>query len=91
MTGGTYDILAEEGSTLNLQFEYQDENGSPVDISSSRYKIEFMAKKTSIKTDDFMFSIRSDNVETEGTFCFQIHMVHLVQLPKLEEQLVRFI
>jgi hypothetical protein len=67
MTGGTYDILAEEGSTLTLNFEYQDETGSAVDITSSSYIIEFIVKRTSIKTDNFMFIMRSNGNDEEGS------------------------
>ena len=70
MTGGTYDILAEEGSTLTLNFEYQDENGNAVNITDSSNIIEFVVKKTSIKTDQFMFTMRSDGNDVEGTLEF---------------------
>lgn len=70
MTGGSYDIISEEGSTLSLQFEYQDENGNPVNISSSSNIIEFIVKKTSTKTDTFIFKVRSDGNDVEGSFDF---------------------
>lgn len=70
MTGGTYDIIAEEASTLSLQFEYQDENSSPVNITSSSNVIEFTVKRTSTKTDTFMFKVRSDGNDVEGVFEF---------------------
>lgn len=70
MTGGTYDILAEEGSTLTLNFEYQDENGNAVNITSSQNVIEFIVKKTSIKTDSFMFIMRSNGNDEEGSILF---------------------
>jgi len=67
MIGGTYDILAEEGSTLEIQFEYLDENEAAVNITSASNIIEFLLKKTSIKTDLFLFMIDSDGNQTEGT------------------------
>ena len=70
MTGGIYDILGEQGATLTLQFEYQDESGNAVNITSNTNVIEFLLKKTSIKTDDFMFLIRSDGVEEEGSISY---------------------
>jgi hypothetical protein len=70
MIGGTYDIIAEEGSTLVLNFEYQDENSNAVNITSSSYVIEFLVKRTSIKTDTFMFKMRSDGNDEEGTVVF---------------------
>lgn len=70
MTGGIYNILAEEGSTLTLNFEYQDETGTAVDITSSSYVIEFIVKRTSIKTDNFMFIMRSNGDDEEGTVAY---------------------
>jgi hypothetical protein len=70
MTGGVYDIIAEEAATLILQFEYQDETGSAVNITSSSNIIEFLVKKTSTQTDSFMFKMRSDGNDEEGTVSF---------------------
>jgi len=70
MTGGVYDIIAEEAATLILQFEYQDETGSAVNITSSSNIIEFLVKKTSTQTDSFMFKMRSDGNDKEGTVPF---------------------
>lgn len=70
MTGGTYDILAEEGSTLELQFEYLDESSSPVNITSSSYVIDFLLKKTSTNTDIFLFGIDSTGEQIEGTLLY---------------------
>ena len=67
MTGGTYDILAEEGATLELQFDYLDENEAAVNITSSSNVIEFLLKKTSTKTTTFLFMIDSSGNQTEGT------------------------
>ena len=53
MIGGNYDINSQEGSTLELEFEYLDVNSNLINISSSL--ISFIVKKTSIKTDEFMF------------------------------------
>lgn len=70
MIAGSYDILGEEGSTLTLQFEYQDENGNPVNITSTSNVIEFLVKRTSTKTDSFMFKILSNANDVEGTLQF---------------------
>jgi len=70
MRGGTYDILAEEGSTLEIQFEYLDENSSPVNITSNSYIIDFLLKKTSTNTDIFLFGIDSTGEQTEGTMLY---------------------
>jgi hypothetical protein len=67
MIGGTYDILAEEGATLEIQFEYLDENESAVNITSASNVIEFLLKKTSTKTTTFLFMIDSTGTQTEGT------------------------
>lgn len=70
MRGGTYDILAEEGSTLEIQFEYLDENSSAVNITSDSYIINFLLKKTSTNTDIFLFGIDSTGEQTEGTMLY---------------------
>jgi len=67
MIGGTYDILAEEGATLEIQFEYLDESEAAVNITSSSNVIEFMLKKTSTKTSTFLFMFDSAGNQTEGT------------------------
>jgi len=63
MTTGNFDINAEEGSTLELQFEYTDSEYIPVSVSSSN--IRLIVKKSSIKTNDFMFQIDSNGSITE--------------------------
>jgi hypothetical protein len=70
MRGGTYDILAEEGSTLEIQFEYLDENSSAVNITSNSYIINFLLKKTSTNTDIFLFGMDSTGEQTEGTMLY---------------------
>ena len=68
MKGGTFDILTEEGTTLELDFEYLDASSVLINISS--YVIRFIVKSTSIKTDDFMFEINSDGSGDEGTILY---------------------
>jgi hypothetical protein len=68
MIGGNYDINSQEGSTLELEFEYLDVNSNLINISSSL--ISFIVKKTSIKTDEFMFEINSDRSVREGTVLY---------------------
>lgn len=68
MKGGTFDILTEEGTTLELDFEYLDASSVLINISS--YVIRFIVKSTSIKTDDFMFEINSDGSGEEGTILY---------------------
>lgn len=68
MTTGNFDINAEEGSTLELEFEYTDPEYVPISVSSSN--IRLIVKKSSIKTNDFMFQINSNGSITEGTIPF---------------------
>jgi len=68
MKGGTFDILTEEGTTLELDFEYLDANSVLVSIDS--YVVRFIVKSTSIKTNDFMFEINSDGSGNEGTVLY---------------------
>jgi len=68
MIGGNYDINSQEGSTLELEFEYLDVNSNLINISSSL--ISFIVKKTSIKTNEFMFEINSDRSVREGTVLY---------------------
>jgi hypothetical protein len=70
MIGGTYDILAEEGSTLELQFEYLDESSVAVNITSASYIVDFLLKKTSTKVDTFLFGMDSRGNQVEGTILY---------------------
>jgi hypothetical protein len=68
MIAGSLDINGQRGSTLQLDFEYLDSNSNLINISS--YEIHFIVKKTSIKTDDFMFEIKANSASREGSIPF---------------------
>ena len=70
MTGGIYDILGEQGSTLQIQFEYLDESDVAVNITSSSNILKFKVQKTSTKTDIYAFEINSDSSGEEGSIDF---------------------
>lgn len=67
MIGGTYDILAEQGSTLEIQFEYLNESDVAVNITSGSNVLKFKIQKTSTKTDLFLLEINSDESGQEGS------------------------
>jgi hypothetical protein len=88
MRGGTYDILAEEGSTLEIQFEYLDENSSPVNITSNSYIIDFLLKKLQTNTDIFLFGIEFNRRTNRGTMLYPDTQNTFGSLTKTGEQLV---
>ena len=68
MIAGSLDINGQRGSTLQLDFEYLDANSNLINISG--HEIHFIVKKTSIKTDEFMFEIKADSSPREGSILF---------------------
>jgi hypothetical protein len=70
MIGGTYDIIAEQGSTLEIQFEYLNESDVAIDITSVSNILKFKIQKTSTKTDLFLLEINSDGSGQEGSVSY---------------------
>ena len=56
MAAGKYALLIEQGATLDLQLEYKDSNGDPIDLSNYHGRMQ----------------IRSDYADNGGTVYLQL-------------------
>jgi len=63
MAAGRYSFIIEQGSTLNLELQYKDENGVPIDLSNYSGKMQL---RSSVDSSIVILEL-SSSLQADGT------------------------